>query len=900
MSVTVIPGRQVDVEIPEEQTSVNVLPESVEIDVEVSQPAPELTVKYGHDAVNLLMSEISLTIRDYSFIKRLDDAFLLIDEHYNIIMTEYHILAEKVIHIQGELDDPDTGNRALADALWKLGIDITNHEGDMDAHAYLFNALSVKIDDNARNVKINADAIRSLDARVTSNRDGWTAVASDVTNLNVSFQDLDTKVSANASSISSNLIRIKANEDAITIYGENIDTLTGLYNDAANDIAATALAVDGIKTLITDDKNGLTASADRITELQVGISNSLNVAIAWEFNKDVEGWQAGDGAEISQSDDALIIDCTYAAGYAYVELDSPIDGATYPYVAVRWKRLTGSDWDGGIYYKYDGTSTWVLAEKLAEPKDQIDFKTSLLDLRATGWADRQITAIAIKFSNLENNSFAVDSVGLGRIGALGPYAYIKDNLHVWVGEDTALASRVTDLEASIGEVHGLIEEEASIRAQADGHIEGHYTISVDLNGYVVGFGLVASDVGDGPTSNFVVAADHFAMVLPGVQDDPVYPFEAGTFHNRPGMVIANAFIGDTLQSENFDDRHGWQIKIAGDGEGQAIFSDITIRDPQGNTILNSGEGLRWENITGANRPADGATRNFIYRCDNPPTGAMVGDLWFQTGLGVHRGTLYRKTGYGWEPIGTYVTHTSTLTDDANLGQTANWDQVWGANKPADNADVTAQNQAQSIVNQGIFATLDRITKDNIYTYIDEAVIDTAFIADLAVGHAQIAELSVGTTKINYSAVSNTVTTFSSTEWHIPPNIIKELIGLTIYSQEDFRNFHVTCSAVVKMPHVRVNIMGPEEHGPFNIAWGVKDDQGNWVYMTPIMQKYSGSDFEYSDSFTISFSFSYIPSYQGNVSLGFYISYSVLNSDTYSFLTNMSVLNRSITIMELKR
>jgi len=63
---------------------------------------------------------------------------------------------------------------------------------------------------------------------------------------------------------------------------------------------------------------------------------------------------------------------------------------------------------------------------------------------------------------------------------------------------------------------------------------GEYTVKIDINGYVAGFGLA----NDGVTSQFLVRADIFAVGAPGVNGR--YPFVIDTDTNQ--VVIDNALI----------------------------------------------------------------------------------------------------------------------------------------------------------------------------------------------------------------------------------------------------------------------------------------------------------------------------------------------------------------------
>lgn len=889
-SLTINEGAGTELVVTEEHKTITQAPMDVFVTVEVPQPAPKVLVRYGHDAVHVLMSEIALTIRDVSLIELINDNYGLITEERNVRIDENNVIAEDILTIKAQLVDPNTGNTALGTAIDGLRVELHNHEGAMDAHATKFTQLEVSIDDIADDVQLNAQAVSDLSVDVSNNRDGWMANAQDIVNLKISVDNNAAGIHANASFNQSNYVKIMANENGININGEAIDTLNGSIEETNANVTLNASAINGIKIELHDDTTGLWALSSRITELSAGVSGTFNPVFAWEFTHDTEGWQAGGGASLSQADDALIVDCSTAPGYTYINLESAISGADFPLFLLRWKRLTGSSWVGKIYYKYSGgPSNWTEAKSFSEPINAVDYVMTNLDLRNTAWTSRQITAIAIELANTDNVSFAFDSIGIGRVGALGPYAYIKDNLNAWVNEDSAMAQRITELEVSVGENHGLITDETIARIDADGNITASNVLVTDLNGYITGYGLISQIIAGEPTSDFVVVADQFSVVLPGTVDTPVVPFKAGTYHNRPAIVFANAFVGDTIQSENFDDRHGWQIKIAGDGEGRAIFSDILIRNQRGETVLDSGTGIQWDQIQGDTKPADSATRNFIFRRTTQPSlsESREGDIWYDT----RNHNLWTRTGTGWHIVGNYITDTTDLTDGANFGQTAVWDQIQGYGKPQDFADQTSKNQAQSIVNQGIFATLDKITKSNVATYMDDAVIGTAFIGDLAVVSAKIGELEVGTSKIANGAISNIESAYTAQRLTIPTTSqtqIKTIQTVAVQTNQDSA-FIINCSFTLSPIDISAYLMGGEgyDSGPF--MWGVRfSGTGQYVFASEAIS-INGIQ-------NISFSFRHIPDMRG---MNFYY-LDVANLCYAGAGLSFFVSNRSMTSLEMKK
>lgn len=80
--------------------------------------------------------------------------------------------------------------------------------------------------------------------------------------------------------------------------------------------------------------------------------------------------------------------------------------------------------------------------------------------------------------------------------------------------DTAISSRVDAVVATAGANTAAISSEATTRASADGTLFAQYTVKVDVNGYVSGFGLASTANNAGPSSAFAVRADQFYIASP--------------------------------------------------------------------------------------------------------------------------------------------------------------------------------------------------------------------------------------------------------------------------------------------------------------------------------------------------------------------------------------------------
>lgn len=93
-------------------------------------------------------------------------------------------------------------------------------------------------------------------------------------------------------------------------------------------------------------------------------------------------------------------------------------------------------------------------------------------------------------------------------------------------------------------IRQAISQEAEIRSGTDGHLLAQYTVKIDNNGYVSGFGFASSANNDLSYSEFYVRADRFAIGSPGVSRR--VPFvvltSADADGNPPGVYMDDAFI----------------------------------------------------------------------------------------------------------------------------------------------------------------------------------------------------------------------------------------------------------------------------------------------------------------------------------------------------------------------
>lgn len=111
----------------------------------------------------------------------------------------------------------------------------------------------------------------------------------------------------------------------------------------------------------------------------------------------------------------------------------------------------------------------------------------------------------------------------------------------------SLSSSLTTLQATVGSNTSAIQSEATARVNADNDMYAKFSVKIDQNGYVSGFGLMSTANNSTPYSEFIVRADRFAIGSPsGPGINPVVPFIVTTttdsHGNPPGVYMDMALI----------------------------------------------------------------------------------------------------------------------------------------------------------------------------------------------------------------------------------------------------------------------------------------------------------------------------------------------------------------------
>lgn len=164
----------------------------------------------------------------------------------------------------------------------------------------------------------------------------------------------------------------------------------------------------------------------------------------------------------------------------------------------------------------------------------------------------------VRFVNVQDTAGPYNAVN-GTVATTGAAVdYLLNVLNGQISTSqlaTSLNTRLNGIESNAT----AITTEASSRTTADNSLYAQYTVKVDVNGYVAGFGLANTLKNATPFSQFIFKADQFAFGAPG--QTSVYPFviqttpttvngvtvPAGTYIDGAYIkngTITNAKIGD--------------------------------------------------------------------------------------------------------------------------------------------------------------------------------------------------------------------------------------------------------------------------------------------------------------------------------------------------------------------
>lgn len=313
------------------------------------------------------------------------------------------------------------------------------------------------------------------------------------------------------------------------------------------------------------------------------------------------------------------------------------------------------------------------------------------------------------------------------------YEDLSSRINLIDAPDTTPGSVSERIKSSFDTLSTTVDDNtASIQTNAtsiDG-INAKYTVKIDNNGYVTGYGLISSDNNGTPTSEFMIVADKFSIAP--VQTSPSEVNGSPFFHLTSPTTINDVVVpaGTYIKDAFIANLNASKI-VAGTLAADRIVASVM------SAVNASVENLEAAKMTANVINAINASVEYINANRIDTRGLSIkdasGNVIFSSGTPL---SVSRISGLG------------SLAQQS----TVNVSQVLGLGSLATQSHINWNTQLINIPAFGNFAWLSSISSANISTYIAAAAIGEAYIANAAITNAKIANGAITSAKIGAAEV----------------------------------------------------------------------------------------------------------------------------------------------------
>lgn len=332
------------------------------------------------------------------------------------------------------------------------------------------------------------------------------------------------------------------------------------------DLANLATTVTGVASGLSGAQASLITLSEALTTEQEARAAQYT-ALQADFD-DTNAAVLNETVARADGDDALAAQIEVLAATSgstvFLQDDEPTEGM-----------VSGDIWydtdDGNKPYRYDGTD-WLdvtdvriinnAAAIVTEAAARVSADSALSDLitALTATVTTNTTNIGTNTTNISTVSAAVTAEASARASADGALSSTISTVSASLSTEISNREDGDDaLADDISTVSAAVTAEATARANADGVIEAKYSVKVDANGHVAGFGLIATDNDGEVVSEFVVTADSF-KVFNG-EDTDIAPFVVtGGVVYADGMVVRD---GVRSGKTAYGSGTGWLLEYNG-------------------------------------------------------------------------------------------------------------------------------------------------------------------------------------------------------------------------------------------------------------------------------------------------------------------------------------------------
>lgn len=414
---------------------------------------------------------------------------------------------------------------------------ITANSGSAASQAIA--GLQSTVNDSTTGLAATVTALGGLTTRVTTAEGSVTSNANEITTLKNTVNNATTGVVATSNALDTVETLVNHAVTGVTASANKISALETTVNNATTGVVATTTALNALTTRVTNTEGDITSNASSVTTLKATVNtkaqtfqqNSAPTATGSElitngnFNSNINDWTGSDFRRHSSGK----LERYQGSSNSYAGQDFAIEsGVTYKieYDVVH----NGGNNLSNVYI--DTGAGYITRAGYLGSGHVIDYFTAVttktLSFRLYGIGNFRGTFdnVSVKqmpqntgdiWINSSNNNELKRWNGSTWVSARD--AQIATNSAAITAEQTARADADTALTSSINTLTSTVSGHAtSIQTNTSSvnGLEGKYTVKIDNNGALAGFGLASTANSAGNiTSEFIVNADRFAIMRGG-------------------------------------------------------------------------------------------------------------------------------------------------------------------------------------------------------------------------------------------------------------------------------------------------------------------------------------------------------------------------------------------------
>lgn len=410
----------------------------------------------------------------------------------------------------------------------------------------------------------------------------------------------------------------KARADGDRAEAQARETLAGRVSTAEGNITretqarvtainAQAAATEALKTRVGNAESGITSLRETVNQKDSSRASEINQLSAKLNNLSIGGrnlllnssnakLEVWNNRATNREDYEKFLSVSKAVDWAKVEhltLSCDISFDNVQKAGPRWWRV---GMEVHVIYT-DGTESWPSAFEIA-PRGAVNVRKVFVFNVPSGKTINRIGSVSLKVQNITSSGWIkvwAPKLEIGNIATDWTPAP-EDSEEATANTLATVQVVQTALTKATGDIKSLGERITTVQSKADGNaaavqthaqsingLEAQYTVKVDVNGKVAGYGLATTPKNGTPESKFIVNADRFGVGSTGKAD--VFPFVVDTQKNRVGvngeLVVNGKAIVDRL---NAGDIHGDKITANTLNANRLTAGSVTAREMAAGSI----------------------------------------------------------------------------------------------------------------------------------------------------------------------------------------------------------------------------------------------------------------------------------------------------------------------------